>query len=126
MNRIKFISIVGGTLGVVGTTAYLLSDRSNLVRADLQQVDDNHRTLKPDEQEILDLASLAPSGHNTQPWFVRYLAPYHWIIGNDKSKWLPAVDPNQRETILSIGAFLQNLEYAANSFGYGCDWKLLT
>jgi hypothetical protein len=125
MNRIKFISIVSGTLGVVGATAYLLSDRSNLVRADLKQGEDNNKTLKPDEKEILFLAALAPSGHNTQPWFVRYLEPYHWIIGNDKSKWLPAVDPNQRETILSIGAFLQNLEYAANSFGYGCDWKLL-
>jgi hypothetical protein len=132
MNRIKFISIVGGTIGAVGATAYLLSDspeerlrqRSNLVRTDLKQID-NNKTLKPDEREILFLASLAPSGHNTQPWFVRYLAPYHWIIGNDKSKWLPAVDPNQRETMLSIGAFLQNLEYAASSFGYACDWKLL-
>ena len=27
--------------------------------------------------------------------------------------------------MLSIGAFLQNLEYAANSFGFGCDWNLL-
>jgi hypothetical protein len=125
MNRIKFIGIVGGTIGLVGTTAYLLSDRSNLVRADLQQVDDKNENLKPDEREILFLASLAPSGHNTQPWFVRHLEPYHWIIGNDKSKWLPAVDPTQRETMLSIGAFLQNLEYAAGSFGYACDWKLL-
>jgi hypothetical protein len=124
MNRIKFISIVGGTIGVIGATAYLLSDRTNLVRADLTQVEDN-KTLKPDEREILFLASLAPSGHNTQPWLVRYLAPYHWIIGNDRSKWLPAVDPHQRETMLSIGAFLQNLEYAAGSFGYACDWKLL-
>ncbi len=71
------------------------------------------------------LASLAPSGHNTQPWFVQYLEPYHWIIGNDKSKWLPAVDPTQRETILSIGAFMQNLKYAASFFGYACDWSLL-
>jgi hypothetical protein len=125
MNRIKFISIVGGTIGVVGATAYLLSDRSNLSRADLKPTIDDNRTLKPEEKEILFLASLAPSGHNTQPWFVRYLAPYHWIIGNDRSKWLPAVDPTQRETMLSIGAFLQNLEYAASSFGYGCDWKLL-
>ena len=44
---------------------------------------------------------------------------------NDKSKWLPAVDPTQRETILSIGTFLQNLEYAANNLGYQCQFKLL-
>jgi hypothetical protein len=125
MNREKFIGIVGGTIIAGVTTAYLLSDKSNLVRADLKPTDDRNKTLKPDEKEILFLASLAPSGHNTQPWLVRYLAPYHWIIGNDKSKWLPAVDPNQRETILSIGAFIQNLEYAAGFFGYACDWKLL-
>ncbi len=125
MNKRKFIGIAGVTIIATGIGAYLLSDRTNLVRADLKPTDDRNQTLKPDEKEILFLASLAPSGHNTQPWLVRYLAPYHWIIGNDKSKWLPAVDPNQRETILSIGAFLQNLEYAASSFGYGCDWKLL-
>jgi hypothetical protein len=125
MNKRKFIGIAGGTIIAAGITAYLLSDRTNLVRADLEPTIDNNKTLKPDENEILFLASLAPSGHNTQPWLVRYLAPYHWIIGNDRSKWLPAVDPNQRETILSIGAFLQNLEYAAGSFGYTYDQKLL-
>jgi hypothetical protein len=133
MNRKKFIGIVGGTVITVGTTSYLLSDKSNLVRADVKPADDStkptlrdrNKTLKPDEKEILFLASLAPSGHNTQPWFVMYLEPYHWVIGNDKSKWLPAVDPTQRETMLSVGAFIQNLEYAAGSFGYACDWTLL-
>ncbi|MGB8703009.1 MAG: hypothetical protein WCD18_26635 [Thermosynechococcaceae cyanobacterium] len=134
MNRKKFIGIASGTMIAAGATSYLLSDKSNLVRADIKLEDDSakstlrdrsNKTLNPDEKEILFLASLAPSGHNTQPWFVQYLEPYHWIIGNDKSKWLPAVDPTQRETILSIGAFMQNLEYAAGSFGYACDWNLL-
>jgi hypothetical protein len=125
MNRKEFIGIFGGTVIAAGATSYLLSDKSNLVRANINPADDNDKTLKPDEKEILFLASLAPSGHNTQPWFVQYLEPYHWIIGNDKSKWLPAVDPTQRETILSIGAFIQNLEYAAGAFGYGCNWNLL-
>ncbi|AFZ01752.1 nitroreductase [Calothrix sp. PCC 6303] len=125
MNRKKFITIAAGTTIAVGTTTYLFSDKSNLVRADIKPADDNNKILKPDEKEILFLASLAPSGHNTQPWFVQYLEPYHWIIGNDKSKWLPAVDPTQRETILSIGTFIQNLEYAAGSFGYGCNYNLL-
>jgi hypothetical protein len=125
MNRSKFIGIAVGTTIVIGTTSYLFSDKSNLLRTDMKQSDDSNKILKPDETEILFLASLAPSGHNTQPWFVQYLEPYHWIIGNDRRKWLPAVDPTQRETILSIGAFMQNLDYAANSFGYVCDWHLL-
>lgn len=29
----------------------------------------------PDAQEILRLASLAPSGHNTQPWTVKLVEP---------------------------------------------------
>ncbi len=125
MNRKNFIGIVAGTAVATGATAYLLSDRSNLVRSDLKSADNHNETLKPDEKEILFLASLAPSGHNTQPWFVQYLEPYHWIIGNDRTKWLPAVDPNQRETMLSIGAFIQNLEYTAGDLGYICDWTLL-
>lgn len=125
INRKKFISIAVGTTIATGTIPYLLSDKTNLLRADLNRMDNNNETLKPDEKEILFLASLAPSGHNTQPWFVQYLEPYHWIIGNDNRKWLPAVDPTQRETILSIGAFIQNLDYAAGAFGYVCDWSLL-
>jgi hypothetical protein len=125
MNKRKFISIAGGTTIAAVATSYLLSDKSNLLRADIKPADDNNEALKPDEKEILFLASLAPSGHNTQPWFVQYLEPYHWIVGNDKNKWLPAVDPTQRETILSIGTFIQNLEYAAGSFGYVCHWHLL-
>jgi hypothetical protein len=125
MNRRKFIGIAGGAILASGAISYLVSDKSNLTRTDLKTADITNITLSPDEKEILFLTSLAPSGHNTQPWFVQYLAPFHWIIGNDKSKWLPAVDPNQRETMLSIGAFVQNLEYSADSFGYICDWNLL-
>ena len=125
MNRRKFVGITGAAIAAVGTAAYWFSDKSNLVRADMPPAEGASPTLKPDEEQILFLASLAPSGHNTQPWFVHYLAPYHWIIGNDKTKWLPAVDPVQRETILSIGAFLQNLEYAAQASGYTCRWTLL-
>ena len=109
MNRIKFIGIAGGTIIAAVTTSYLLSDKSNLSRANIKPSDDRTETLQPDEKEILLLASLAPSGHNTQPWFVQYLEPYHWIIGNDRTKWLPAVDPTQRETILSIGTRIYSL-----------------
>jgi Nitroreductase family len=125
MNKRKFIGIAVGSTLATGATTYLFSDKRNLSRADIEPTDDRNSRLKSDEKEILLLASLAPSGHNTQPWFVQYLEPYHWIIGSDRTKWLPAVDPTQRETMLSIGAFIQNLEYAAGDFGYVCDWNLL-
>jgi hypothetical protein len=125
MNKRKFIGVAVGSTLATGAVTYLFSDKRSFSRADVKPTDDHNSTLKADEQEILFLASLAPSGHNTQPWFVQYLEPYHWIIGNDRTKWLPAVDPTQRETMLSIGAFIQNLEYAGGNFGYVCDWTLL-
>ena len=125
MKRRKFIAIAGSSIVIGGVTYYLLSDKNNFIRADSMQNDPIIILLKPDEREILFLASLAPSGHNTQPWFVKYVEPYHWIIGNDKNRWLPGVDPTQRETILSIGAFLQNLEYAASNMAYSCQFNIL-
>jgi hypothetical protein len=125
MNRRKFIDAATGTIIMIGGGSYLLSDKTNFVRDHGTTSTPNNPMLKPDEQQILFLASLAPSGHNTQPWFVKHIEPYHWVICNNKSKWLPAVDPTQRETILSIGAFIQNLEYAANNAGYSCQADLL-
>ncbi|WP_353485044.1 nitroreductase [Haliscomenobacter sp.] len=125
MNRKKFLGVAGGAVLVVAGGYYLQSDKSNFVRADLEGSFPEKIPLTADERNILFLASLAPSGHNTQPWFVQYIEPYHWIIGNDKSKWLPGVDPTQRETMLSIGAFTQNLEYAASNLGYQSQFTIL-
>jgi hypothetical protein len=125
MNRRKFLGVAGITIAVAGTGTYLISDNKNFERSDIKDGSSGKFSFQQDEKEILYLASLAPSGHNTQPWFIKYIEPYHWIVGNDKSKWLPAVDPSQRETILSIGAFIQNLEFAANNAGYSCQFNLL-
>jgi hypothetical protein len=125
VNRRKFFALSGSAFIIGGATYYGFSDKNSYVRADEKNYTKIKFPFRPDEKEILSLASLAPSGHNTQPWFIKYAEPYHWIICNDKTKWLPAVDPAQRETILSIGAFLQNIEYAANSFGYNCDVDML-
>ena len=40
MNRIKFIGLAGGTIIAAVTTSYLLSDKSNLLRADLKSAGD--------------------------------------------------------------------------------------
>lgn len=125
MTRRNFIALGGAAMLTAGGGYYLSSDKNNFVRADINDVPSGKIAISDDERAILYFAALAPSGHNTQPWFVKYIEPYHWIIGNDKSRWLSGVDPTQRETILSIGAFLQNLEYAANNFGYSCQFTLL-
>ena len=123
MNRRKFIGFTSSAVIIAGIT-YVLGDTTSIVRDDLRPIQPNG-FLKADERKILYLASLAPSSHNTQPWFIQRLEPMHWIICNDSSRWLPVVDPLQRETILSIGAFIQNLQFAAESLGYVCLFTLL-
>lgn len=126
MNRQVFLGIAaGGTVALAAGTYYAGSDKSNYTRADSKQADIGTAQLITAERQILWLASLAPSGHNTQPWFIKRSEPYHWIVGNDKTRWLPGVDPTQRETMLSLGAFLQNMEYAASSLGYVCQFDTL-
>lgn len=74
--------------------------------------------LAPEDVEILQLAALAPSSHNTQPWFIKVIGDHHWLIGTERSRWLPAIDPDNREMLLSIGAFIENLDIAAGVYGY--------
>jgi len=126
MQKRNFVSLVFGSAlaGSEGAT-YLLGDKANEARSDIDLASGGENTLQSDEREILLLASLAPSGHNARPKFVKWIEPYHWIVGNDRSRWLTGVDPAPRETILSLGAFLQNLEYAAYAFGYQCQFSLL-
>ncbi|MBX7227922.1 MAG: hypothetical protein K1X55_17950 [Chitinophagales bacterium] len=125
MKRRFFIKAAGAAILTAGTATYFVSDKKGIVRTDVEEPITSNIGFRPDEKKILYLASLAPSGHNTQPWLVRYVGPYHWVICNDKTKWLPVVDPNQRETILSIGAFIQNLEFSASQLGYSCQFRML-
>ena len=128
MTRRYFLPLAATAAAGTAALGYYTWDQAAL-RADRRREDEPVRplplnVLPADARQILFLASLAPSGHNTQPWRVRLLAPYHWVIGIDPARWLPMVDPTQRETMLSVGAFAQNLEYAAAHLGYLCHWQL--
>lgn len=125
MNRRRFLIGLGKAVPVAALGVFLLSEKSNLTRGDLEDNGMPAGLLEPDELGILRLASLAPSGHNSQPWAVRRVEPFRWIVENEPSRWLPAVDPDQRETILSIGAFAGSVELAAGIFGYDCSLKTL-
>lgn len=82
------------------------------------------KLLTADQLQVLTYASFAPSGHNTQPWTVQVVDAGHWRIGSDPRRWLPAVDPANRETTLSIGAFMENLIIAAEHFGYAVAYQV--
>ena len=80
--------------------------------------------IAPELHALLYYASLAPSGHNAQPWTVRIDGREIWV-GTDSARWLPKVDPANREVMLSVGAFLENLLTAAPAYGFVADWEVV-
>jgi hypothetical protein len=127
INRRNFLKLSGEGIFLLGGMS-MMNACSGLGRNDLPQFNGEKESIKgleKDEMQILYLASLAPSGHNTQPWTVRILEPKHWVIGSDKKRWLPAVDPENRELFLGIGAFIENLVIAAGTFGYEVDIQII-
>lgn len=67
--------------------------------------------------EIVRYATLAASGHNTQPW--KFAIKENTIeIHPDYTRRLPVVDPDDRELWISLGCALENLLVSARAIGY--------
>lgn len=76
-------------------------------------------------REIIRYATLAPSGHNTQPWKFAVRGDTIYILP-DLTRRLPAVDPHDRELWISLGCALENFSLAANAAGYAAETTLPT
>lgn len=124
MNRRQFIKYSGVGLGVAGGFS-LFDSLAQLKIVARHSFPDDAEELGKDYTDLLHLASLAPSGHNAQPWTVRLITNYHWIIGTDVTRWLPVVDPENREALISIGAFLENLVLAGGAKGYDVEIQII-
>ena len=82
----------------------------------LENVDETNLNI----MEIIRLATLAPSGHNTQPW--RFSVNKNMIaILPDYTRSLPVVDPDDHALFISLGCALENLVIAADHYGYSHD-----
>jgi hypothetical protein len=72
---------------------------------------------RPEAEALIRLATLAPSGHNTQPW--KFLIQGNSIrIYPDFSRRLPVVDPDNHALFISLGCALENLIVAAQHRGF--------
>lgn len=128
INRREFVKtgIAAGTL--VLAAGALLGACSGTRRKDLTTADPTRAgtlRLDADAAAILYHASLAPSGHNAQPWMVTVTGPGQWTIGLDPARRLPVVDAESREALLSIGAFTENLVLAAGARGYTAQVEVI-
>jgi hypothetical protein len=76
---------------------------------------------KPYLEEILRFAALAPSPLNTRPWQCSALSPSRVEIFIDPNRTLRSLDPKYRQVMISMGAFLENLDLAARQAGFSTD-----
>lgn len=71
--------------------------------------------LKERMRFLIGYATLAPSGHNTQPWL--FATGSDWVdVLADRTRALPVVDPQDRELAISCGAAVGTFEAAARRF----------
>lgn len=66
-----------------------------------------------DDRELIRLASLAASSHNTQPWLFER-ASGSILIRPDRSRRCPVVDPEDAHLYRSLGCAAENLIHAAS------------
>lgn len=77
----------------------------------------------PDYLFMIENATKAPSGHNTQPWLFR-IGESEIDIYPNFSRELIAVDPRHRELFISLGCATENLCVAAQQKGYRTEVRV--
>jgi hypothetical protein len=82
------------------------------------------KSQETDYIQLIEYATKAPSGHNTQPWIFK-LSESAIEIHPDFSQALPVVDQNHRELYISLGCAAENLLIAANEFGYETELSII-
>ncbi len=70
----------------------------------------------PETRDLIRYATLAPNGHNTQPWLFRPGESGIAILP-DVSRRTPVVDPDDHHVFVSLGCAAENLALAAGAAG---------
>ena len=77
-------------------------------------------TTQPDLPAAVDLARLAPSVHNTQPWRFR-IEDGSFTLSRDPARRLDALDPSGRQQVISCGAALFLARLALRQQGFDSE-----
>jgi hypothetical protein len=72
---------------------------------------------RPELRDFIRLATLAPNGHNTQPWRFR-VGEDRIDVLPDTSRRTPVVDPDDHHLFVGLGCAAENLAIAANAGGH--------
>ena len=110
----------GGALVLAGAGAYVIGYRRLAAMGDYDVAVAATRAAmaqNPSHRELVRFATLAPNGHNTQPWRFRIGADRIDILP-DFARRTPVVDPDDHHLFVSLGAAAENLAIAAAASGH--------
>lgn len=120
LSRRKALSLIGGGTVLAATAAV----------GGFATTRTPHRALEPwdlagsyDDPRLnaLSFALLAPNPHNLQPWQVRLDGTDALSLFHDPERRLPETDPHDRQIIIGLGCFLEQMVLAAGANGYAVD-----
>jgi hypothetical protein len=100
-NISKAIFAVLGLVGILGFNG--ICHAENVANDDLEKK----------VRQIIHYGSLAPSSHNAQMWKVKKVAADKIRVLIDRQHSLPQIDPENREALISLGTFIENMAIAA-------------
>ncbi|MEO6248792.1 MAG: Tat pathway signal protein, partial [Sphingomicrobium sp.] len=112
-DRRNFLALSGATAGLV------LSGCSRHGTSDFEAfAHEEHKPISASSNfaELVRAATLAPNGHNTQPWRFAEL-PKGAIITPDFARRTPIVDPDDHHLFISLGCAAENFLLAASAQG---------
>lgn len=116
--RRECIRLLGG--GVILMATMLSGCQAVVAEAPMTDVQHTQAGRDP-RYRWLAQAALAPSAHNMQPWLVDLGGGAEVItLYADQQRLLPVVDASARQTMVSLGAFLELLCLSAQADGYDC------
>jgi len=124
MSRRKALGIVGG--GVVlaagaGTAGFLTTRTPQSARRPWALAG----SYEDPRLNALSFGLLAPNPHNLQPWKVALEGADSLTLLHDQNRRLPQTDPFDRQIMIGMGCFLEQMVLAAGAAGYSVDVSLL-
>ncbi|WP_300037970.1 twin-arginine translocation pathway signal protein [uncultured Roseobacter sp.] len=123
LSRRKVLSLVGGGAIVAAAipAAAFLNTRTPQAAVAPWQLAGSYADPR---KNALSFALLAPNPHNLQPWKVELVGEDTVLLWQDTDKRLPETDPFDRQIIIGLGCFLEQMVLAAGGAGYSADVSL--
>jgi nitroreductase len=111
--------LVGGALALAGGASYAGLRRMGSMKDYERSVAAMRASLSahPEVGDLIRFATLAPNGHNTQPWTF-HVAGNQIEISPDFARRTPVVDPDDHHIFVGLGCAAENLALAASARGH--------